>query len=138
MCSVHGSRHDEHHLVSLIILSILTHKGCINRVQSVVFEDYKLGSQSPDYQTSENSRSREVCLSDQPFLHSYLDWSRLMAPTTTLDTISKIRMVLTVWVMVMRTARGAVFSVQMSFERLRIVTIYLKGGEIVTKKCVLK
>ena len=61
-----------------------------------------------------------------------------MAPTTTLDTILKIRMVLTVWVMVMRTARGAVFSVQMSFERLRIVTIYLKGGEIVTKKCVLK
>ena len=52
--------------------------------------------------------------------------------TTTLDTISKIRMVLTVWLMVMRIARGAVFSVQMSFERFRIGTIYLKGNDIVT------
>ena len=48
--------------------------------------------------------------------------------TTTLDTISKIRMVLTVWLMVMRIPRGAVFSVQMSFERFRIGTIYLKGN----------
>ena len=56
---------------------------------------------------------------------------RMMAPTTTLDTISKIRMVLTVWVMVMRIARWAVFSVQMSFERFRIGTIYLKSRDIV-------
>ena len=42
---------------------------------------------------------------------------RMMAPTTTLDTISKIRLVLTVWLMVMRIARGTVFSGQMSFER---------------------
>ena len=35
---------------------------------------------------------------------------RMMAPTMTLDTISKIRMVLTVWLMVMRIARGTVFS----------------------------
>ena len=42
---------------------------------------------------------------------------RMMAPTMTLDTISKIRMVLTVWLMVMRIARGTVFSGQMSFER---------------------
>ena len=54
---------------------------------------------------------------------------RMMAPRMTLDTISKIIMVLTVWVMVMR---GAVFSVQMSFERFRIRTIYLKGNDIVT------
>ena len=44
---------------------------------------------------------------------------RMMAPTTALDTISKIRMVLTVWVMVMRIVSWAVFSVQMSFERFR-------------------
>ena len=43
-----------------------------------------------------------------------------MAPTMTLDTISKIRMVLAVWLMVMRIARWAVFSVQMSFESFRI------------------
>ena len=42
-----------------------------------------------------------------------------MAPTMTLDTISKIRMVLAVWLMVMRIARWAVFSVQMSFERFK-------------------
>ena len=57
--------------------------------------------------------------------------------TTTLDTISKIRMVLTVWLMVMRIARGAVFSVQMSFERFRIGTIYLKGNDIVTAEVFL-
>ena len=44
---------------------------------------------------------------------------RMMAPTTALDTISKIRMVLTAWVMVMRIVSWAVFSVQMSFERFR-------------------
>ena len=44
---------------------------------------------------------------------------RMMALTTALDTISKIRMVLTAWVMVMRIASWAVFSVQMSFERFR-------------------
>ena len=44
---------------------------------------------------------------------------RMMAPTTALDTISKIRMVLTAWVMVMRIVNWAVFSVQMSFERFR-------------------
>ena len=49
---------------------------------------------------------------------------RMMAPTTTLGTISKIMIVLTVWVMVMRIARWAVFSVQMSFESFRIGTIY--------------
>ena len=55
---------------------------------------------------------------------------RMMAPTTTLDTISKIMMVLTVWVMVMKIARWGVFSVQMSFERFRIGTIYLKSRDI--------
>ena len=44
---------------------------------------------------------------------------KMMAPTTALDTISKIRMVLTAWVMVMRIVSWAVFSVQMSFERFR-------------------
>ena len=44
---------------------------------------------------------------------------RMMAPTTALDIISKIRMVLTAWVMVMRIANWAVFSVQVSFERFR-------------------
>ena len=44
---------------------------------------------------------------------------RMMAPMTTLDTISKIRMVLTAWVMVMRIVSWAVFSAQMSFERIR-------------------
>ena len=44
---------------------------------------------------------------------------RMMAPTTALDTISKIRMVLTAWVMVMRIVSWAVFSAQMSFERFR-------------------
>ena len=62
---------------------------------------------------------------------------RMMAPTTTLDTTSKIRMVLTVWVMVMRIARWAVFSVQMSFKRFRIGTIYLKSRDIVTAKVFL-
>ena len=57
-----------------------------------------------------------------------------MAPTMTLDTISKIRMVLAVWLMVMRIARWAVFSVQMSFESFRIGTIYLKSRDIVTAK----
>ena len=44
---------------------------------------------------------------------------RMMAPTTALDTISKIRMVWTAWVMVMRIVIWTVFSVQMSFERFR-------------------
>ena len=39
-------------------------------------------------------------------------------------------MVLTVWVMVMKIARWGVFSVQMSFERFRIGTIYLKSRDI--------
>ena len=39
-------------------------------------------------------------------------------------------MVLTVWVMVMKIARLGVFSVQMSFERFRIGTIYLKSRDI--------
>jgi hypothetical protein len=55
---------------------------------------------------------------------------RMMASTTTLDTISKIMMVLTVWVMVMKIARWGVFSVQMSFERFRIGTMYLKSRDI--------
>ena len=62
---------------------------------------------------------------------------RMMAPTMTLDTISKIRMVLAVWLMVMRIARWAVFSVQMSFESFRIGTIYLKSRDIVTAKVFL-
>jgi len=61
-----------------------------------------------------------------------------MAPTMTLDTISKIRMVLAVWLMVMRIARWAVFSVQMSFESFRIGTIYLKSRDIVTDKVFLQ
>ena len=40
-CNVHGSQHDQHHLVSLIRLSILRHKGYIKRVALAVFEDYK-------------------------------------------------------------------------------------------------
>ena len=63
---------------------------------------------------------------------------RMMAPTTTLDTISKIRMVLTVWVMVMKIARWAVFSVQMSFERFRIRTIYLKILVLVSKHEIVR
>jgi len=63
---------------------------------------------------------------------------RMMAPTMTLDTISKIRMVLAVWLMVMRIARWAVFSVQMSFESFRIGTIYLKSRDIVTDKVFLQ
>ena len=62
---------------------------------------------------------------------------RMMAPTTTLDTISKIRMVLTVWVMLIRIARWAVFRLQMSFERFRIGTIYLKSRDIVTAEVFL-
>ena len=62
---------------------------------------------------------------------------RMMAPTMTLDTISKIRMVLAVWLMVMRIARWAVFSVQMSFESFRIGTIYLKSRNIVTAEVFL-
>ena len=61
-----------------------------------------------------------------------------MVPTMTLDTISKIRMVLAVWLMVMRRARWAVFSVQMSFESFRIGTIYLKSRDIVTDKVFLQ
>ena len=55
---------------------------------------------------------------------------RMMAPTTTLATMSKIRMVLTVWVMVMRIARWAVFSVQMSFERFWIGNIKLDNSKL--------
>ena len=39
--------------------------------------------------------------------------------------------------MVMRIARWAVFSVQMSFESFRIGTIYLKSRDIVTAKVFL-
>ena len=60
---------------------------------------------------------------------------RMMAPTMTLDTISKIRMVLTVWLMVMRIARGTVFSAVVRWVLRGLWMgqfMYLKGNDIVT------